>query len=452
MVAKESNKKFSLKGYLRESPDPSEHNNSIEPNDDNGVIKPSGQQNNALGKLESFLSDYYDFRLNPVVDRTEFRAKGETDYKLLTERDLNTIFRKVKSADFEKCTLSLLKSILYSDFVPVEDPFQAYFKSLPDWDSKTDYVAQLATVVKTTNDVFWTECFQKWLVAVVACALDEQQVNQQVLVLSGDQGIGKSTFLNSLLPPALKGYLFSGIVHPNNKDTLVNLSENLLINLDELENLNKTELGSLKSLVTQSAVRLRKAYGQFNENLARRASFMGSVNDVEFLTDSTGNRRYLCFTATTINLDHGVDMNMVYSQAYSLYKNGLNGKPFRWWFSGEDIKQINLNNADYVRTSSEEELLLKYFKLPQGEGKLMTPVEIVAYVEQKEGIRMLDNSSLKRMGQALTKHEFKKKSKGNSKPYMVSFRPKAESTKDKIQKEHALKEAERRRRKEAMRP
>ena len=124
----------------------------------------------------------------------------------------------------------------------------------------------------------------------VACALDEEKVNHQVLVLVGPQGIGKSSWLNSLLPKELSGYLYSGLINPNNKDTLVHLSENLFINLDELENLNKTELGSLKSLITQSAIKLRKAYGMFNENLRRRASFMGSVNDAEFLTDSTGNR------------------------------------------------------------------------------------------------------------------------------------------------------------------
>lgn len=396
-------------------------------------------QTSSIKNIETYLSKKYEFRYNTIVDRTEIKAiKTDQYFRLLTERDLNSLFRELNREN-HKCSLNVLKSVLNSDFVPVLDPFTEYFTSLPKWDNKTDYIAQLAGAVKTNDDIFWLECFRKWIVAVVACAINEYDINHQVLVLSGKQGLGKSRFLNGLLPAGLKGYLYSGIVNPNNKDTLVNLSENLLINLDELENLNKTELGSLKSLITQSAIRLRKAYGHFNENVTRRASFMGSVNDTEFLTDNTGNRRYLCFTATDINLDHGVDMDLVYSQAYSLLTKKIKGKAFKWWFDQEDIERINTNNESYLRISNEEQMLLKYFKLPVDDNyDLLTPVDILGYIEQREKIRLMDHSSVRRLGQALQKHGFTKKSTPEGKPYKVVLIRGAKSFFNEVEKENGI--------------
>jgi len=101
---------------------------------------------------------------------------------------------------------------------------------------------------------------------------------------SGAQGIGKTTWMEKLCPSILRPYLFSGTINPNNKDTLIHLAECMLINMDELENMNRTEIGTLKEIITKSAIRIRRSYGHNNESLTRRASFMGSVNTSLFLT------------------------------------------------------------------------------------------------------------------------------------------------------------------------
>src|SRR5690606_26596868 len=108
-------------------------------------------------------------------------------------------------------------------------PFKNYFNGLPKWKKDDpDHIAELAHTITASNNEFWRWAFKKWLVNLVACAITEN-VNQQVLVFVGKQGIGKSTWLNKLVPKKLEGYLYSGIVNPSNKDTLVNLSENLII-------------------------------------------------------------------------------------------------------------------------------------------------------------------------------------------------------------------------------
>lgn len=170
----------------------------------------------------------------------------------------------------------------------------------------------------TTKQELWRTCFKKWFVAMVACVLDEKQVNQTVIVFSGKQGLGKTTWIEKLMPNPLKEYIFSGTINPSNKDTLIHLAECMLINLDELENLNKTEIGTLKEIITKTHIRMRKAYGHNNENMPRRASFAGSVNTAQFLNDTTGSRRFLCFEVEHIEYTHEIDINKVFSQALKL--------------------------------------------------------------------------------------------------------------------------------------
>ena len=370
-----------------------------------------------VSEIEAYLIRKYHFRKNTVTDRVEFAEKKKKAFSQLTEKDINSLYRELHLADIA-CSLSTLKSLLNSDFIKDVDPFSTYFDSLQKWKaSDPDYIHQLADTIETSAPETWQQFLKKWIVGVVACAINPEKINHQVLVLVGKQGVGKSTWLNKLLPAQLTGYLYAGIVNPNNKDTLINLSENLLINLDELENLNKSELGSLKALITQSAIRVRKAYGVFNENFVRRASFMGSVNDAEFLTDTTGNRRYLCFTCKSINYSHEVNIDDVYAQAYALYKSGK----FKYWFDQDEIAVIDKINDEYLRVSIEEELLLKYFRKPisEQEGIWMTTTEIAIYIKDQSRVEVVQPPADKKFGAALKKHGFKRTSKNNGKPFWV---------------------------------
>lgn len=390
--------------------------------------QPPLKENGQIVRIEEHLSSKYDFRYNPISDRTEFKLKKGQEYQPLTERDINSLFRELNYSGI-KSQINTLKSIIHSNYIPSKDPFVEYFESLPVYkESQPNYINQLMDTVEATNDPFFRMAFPKWLVSTVACSINPKEVNQHVLVFVGKQGIGKSTWLNKLVPEALDGYLYSGIVNPNNKDTLVNLSENFIINLDELENLNKTELGSLKALITQSAIRLRKAYGIFNENFVRRASFLGSVNEVEFLNDPTGNRRYLVINCIDIDYLHGINMDLVYSQAYYYYKQQKKSPgTFKYHFDKDETIVIEENNKQFYRVSIEEDLLFKYFRLPEPNDQTvinLTNTEIMNYVTQREKMRSGDPSFIRRLGSILKKNGFIQKSINNQKPYiLVELKP-----------------------------
>jgi predicted P-loop ATPase len=377
----------------------------------------SNRPKSNIDHIEDFLKAQYDFRYNLVTARVEFKQKGKADFEELSELAANSMYLDTQRY-YIGCKESVFFRILNSDFVQPYDPFSEYFKKLT-WDGN-DYISQLANTVATENQAFWNTILKKWLVAVVAGAISDNP-NHSVLVLSGAQGIGKTTWLENLLPKSLKGYIHSGSINPHHNDTLTHLYETLFINLDELENLNHYEQGNLKEVITKKTIRQRRPYARFHTTYKRRASFMGSINDSEFLTDVTGNRRYLCFTAENITKDHGLNMDNVYAQAYHLFKEGENGQKFRYWFDSDEIKQIEAHNEDYRRVSIEEELVKKYF-LPSSENlreEFMTPTEILYHINDYEGVMMLPPSSLKRIGQVMQKMGFRKKSMATSKPYRV---------------------------------
>ncbi len=379
--------------------------------DEDDEDKPKPTQ---IDRLELFLSNKYVFRHNIVSGKLEFQYFGKKNWNVMNDFIENSMLRECLKGRL-KTNLSSLRNLLNSDFCPLFNPFQDYFDNLPEYDEKEDYITQLANTITTTKQDLWQQCFKKWIVAMVGCVLDDKVINHTVIVFSGKQGLGKTTWVEKIVPKQLKEYLFSGTINPNNKDTLVQLSECMLINLDELENLNRSEIGSLKEIITKTQIRMRKAYGHNNETMPRRASFAGSVNTAQFLNDSTGSRRFLCFELEGIQYQHEVDINLAFSQALFLFKSG-----FRYWFDQEEIKSITANNEQYQLHSPEEELLLTWFEpCPKEEAILfLNASQIAAKLADRTKLN-LNDGTINKLGKALKKHNFIKISKKTGYVYAV---------------------------------
>lgn len=367
-----------------------------------------------IDRLENFLNNRYHFRHNEVLGKLEYKKINGKVWKPMTDFKENSILREIQKAKV-KCSINSLRNLLHSDFCEMYDPFKDYFDNLAEYDEKKDYIEELALTITTTKPDLWKECFKKWFVAMVACVVNEKQINQTVIVFSGKQGLGKTTWIEKLMPAELKQYIFSGTINPNNKDTLIHLAECMLINLDELENLNRTEIGSLKELITKTHIRMRKAYGHNNENMPRRASFAGSVNTAQFLNDTTGSRRFLCFEVEHIEYQHEIDINLCYAQAYKLFQAG-----FRHWFNQEEIKEINANNEQYQIMSPEEELLLTWYEpaTKENANAFLNASQIAVRLSTVANININDGT-INKLGKALKKHGFIRMTKNKSYVYAV---------------------------------
>jgi predicted P-loop ATPase len=369
-------------------------------------------------QVEQYLNQHYDLRINIVLNKVEGKKKASSTFGILTEYGFNSILRELLRNGIP-ANAGMLRALLNSNYCISYNPFKEYFSSLPERDIERDYIEELAESVITSDQQYWKKCFKKWIVAKVACAVEETITNHTVIVFSGKQGIGKTTWLQNLVPEPLKKYYYSGVISPANKDTLIHLSECILINLDELESLNRSELGDLKAFITKDSIRVRRPYERDSENYIRRASFVGSVNKSEFLHDMTGNRRFLCFEVESIDFLKKFDLEMVYSQAYHLYKTG-----FRYWFNSEDVDQINNKNEQFRSVSLEEEWLLKNYESCElgEEHETRATMDLVNLMSSDMKLTNL-NSSAKKLGAALNSKGFKSVKRSGRKVYLLKCSP-----------------------------
>jgi predicted P-loop ATPase len=333
---------------------------------------------------EEYLSEHYIIRYNTVSNKFEYRDK-ESELEEYKELNENNLFIKLQK-DNINISLNNLISLLKSDFVNEFNPFRAYFESLPEWDGVTDHINNLAEFLKTTDRERLENHFKKWLVRMVRTAIDDNYYNKQALVLvSTQQNSGKSTFCRFLCPPALKDYIVENI--GTDKDSLVAITENILINLDELSTAEKNEINAFKSMFSKEKVKARLTYDKRASTHIRRASFIGSTDRWEFLTDENGSVRWLCFDITFIDWKYSkeIDIDLVYSQAYHLLKKSS----FVYDLTESEISENDKINKKYQVSNPERDLLQKFFKPgTNGEGQFYTSTDIIEYLTQYTTIRI----------------------------------------------------------------
>ncbi len=338
-------------------------------------------------------------RWDALSRKIQIGSEGWTE---LTERGMNDLFIECCQALCTNLNFQDFRHVLNSGVVPEVNPLREYILSLPEWDGK-DYIAEVANMVKTEGTL-WENCFRKWFCAMVAAWMDDRVVNHQVLVLIGMQGIFKTTWLDALMPPELAQYRCrqSG-ARALDKDEQLRATEFGLINMDEIDRMSEQELNALKSLITASDINVRAAYAQSKERRLRVASYVASGNKEQFLTDTTGNRRWLPFHVEAIDspFEHPLPYAGMYAQAWALVRQG-----FSYWFSLDDIQTV-ANHVDAFTVESNEEQLLPVYFAPCQPGTngamLLTVAEISAKLTMYGNIRKpLDvrqlGALLKKMG------------------------------------------------------
>ena len=386
-------------------------------------------------EIEAYLSTHYEFRYNTVLGRTEYRSKNDAHFSKVGRYEINTLRREIDNDIGIITSSDNLYSIIESSFSPRINPIQEYFKALPLIDIGSDCgssntsshslkaIPALASCVVVRNSDKWLPYLTKWLVAVVANAMDDRECrNHTCLVLTGEQGKFKTTFLDLLCPPALHGYSYTGKIYPQEKDTLTYIGQNLIVNIDDqLKALNKRDENELKNLITCPMVKYRMPYDKYVEEHPHLASFVASVNGNDFLTDPTGSRRFLPFEVLSIDIEgaRSISMDSVYAEAKALLSAG-----FRYWFDDDEIAELYQESEEFQVQTAETELLLRCFEKPTDDNprcSYMTTTEILTYL----GIYTRQPLTSKRMGEALKRAGFEKVSKrreGGSPIYVYKIR------------------------------
>ena len=334
-------------------------------------------------QAEKYLSRIYDLRFNTIKLELEIKRRTENQFKPLNE---NSLFVEMNKAGI-KIGMDKLICILKSDFVPRYNPFIDYFSNLPKWDSVTDHIGKLASFISSNDDETFAIQFTKWMMRTVKCATIEGYYNKQAFILiHNKQNSGKTTFCRFLCPPALGEYLAENI--SDDKDSKIAIAKNFLINLDELSSLAKHEINSLKSLFSKDIINERLPYDRKNSIIHRVASFIGSTNMAEFLTDETGSVRWLCFEIKSINWKYAkeININQCWAQAVGMIKEHLPAE-----MDHKEIEENEKRNSKFQQRSTEAEIIPNFLK-PAVESELnamfMTSSDILMYLTSFTMIRL----------------------------------------------------------------
>jgi len=357
--------------------------------------------------IERYLCKEYEFRFNTIKSKSEFRKKEEIAIFIpVSTYHINTFRRELDRSGFNT-TANNVRTIIFSDFAKKVDPLKEYFIGLNP--VQNGAIDALANTVVVSNPEKWIPYLTKWLVGVAANVLDDTRCcNHLCLVLTGEQGKFKTTFLDYLCPQCLKSYLFTGKIDPQSKDIQTLIAEFLFINIDDqLKELNKKDENALKNLITTPSVKYRRPYDIYIEEYPHTASFMASVNGSEFLTDPTGSRRFIAFDVVDVNINetNKIRMDDVYAEVMFYYRSGI-----RYWFDDNEIQELNLHNNRHQVQTLEYEMLVKTFIVPKetdNNVENLTNSDILNYLQA----HTTHTLSSKRLGEALMRAGFTKVSK-----------------------------------------
>ena len=332
-----------------------------------------------LDNLEACLFDRYDFRFNVLTEQTEYAPKGISTYELVDQRVLNTlclVARKNGINCWDKDVSRLLLSQEIADY----HPFLDYMDNLPDWDG-IDRVSELASRVSDTP--LWIEGFHRWMLGMTAqwMAMDVQCANAVApLLVSTEQGRCKSTFCSILLPTELQRFYIDKFDITSVSGCEQKLSLFGLINMDEFDRYGIRTMATLKNLMQLKKLTFRKSHRAYYSQLPRIASFIGTSNQKELLTDTTGSRRFLC-----VEVKGKIDCTLPdYAQLYAQLKTELlNGE--RYWFTSEEERKIQEHNRMFYKFSPEQDVFFRCFRLPMEgeEGIQISSTEIFCKLQKR---------------------------------------------------------------------
>lgn len=315
-------------------------------------------KNNVFRNIANYIADRMDLRYNSVRLVTEFRYKWEEVYQIFSDRERASLLIEMLEERPFKFAKSDYELYISSGRVTEFDPYKSYLENLPPWDGE-DRIKQIAEYIKVedTPQYNFAWQFKKWLVRVVKCALEPNYFNKQILVLvGGEQNTGKTTFCRWLCPPELHDYWSEE--NPSGKDESIQLASNFYILYDELVKLNKASEAEIKTTLSKTIIKYRPPYARTEQNFTRRCSFMGTTNPTEFLTDPTGNVRFLAWAVKSIDFNYErIDRSQLYAQVYHLYKTG-----FQCDMTKKDIDLQSEYNQRFMVSTTEQDMIQQYLR------------------------------------------------------------------------------------------
>ena len=340
-------------------------------------------------RTEEFMQRRYEFRYNTMTTVTEYRERNTFCFyfRPLSSRVRNSIAMNARLEGLSLWDRDVVR-YLDSDRIPIFNPIEDFLFGLDvRWDGH-DRIRELAAR-GPCNNRHWADLFYRWFLNMVAHwrQTDRKYANCTVPLLVGPQAYRKSTFCRSLLPPELQAYYTDRIDFSNKRDTEISLNRFALINMDEFDQNRVNQQAFLKHILQKPIVNVRRPHGTATQEMRRYASFIGTSNHKDLLTDTSGSRRYIVVDVTGPIDCSPIDYEQLYAQAmHDLYKGE------RYWFDPEDEKVMNESNQEFQVMPIAEQLFHEYFRAAtEGEEcEQFLAIEILEQVQHDSKIRVSD--------------------------------------------------------------
>ena len=377
--------------------------------------------------VEQFLTDNYQFRRNILNGKVEYlilkteQSDSQPVWRTLTPEALNSIVRKAKQEQITKNSPKTdIQEVIYSDATPVYDPISEFLMHLPKWDGQNHLAKLFSRLPGISSEQL--DFLVIWFRSAVAHWLqkDKLHANESVPTLIGSQGCGKSTFIARLLPPELQEYYLDHLNLSNKFDKEMALTNNLLVNLDELDAIRPSQQAALKQTLSKIKVNGRTIYGSSQQDRPRYASFVATTNNPHPLSDVTGSRRFICIEIPDGQyIDNAGEID--YEQLYAQLVYEVNELKAPYWFTNEQVARIQELNQNYTDEKDITEIIEACFRKPnEGEKvKAMNCTQMLELISKEYPSLKKTVSTKVHLGLAMKDLGFEHTERGHVKYYNV---------------------------------
>ena len=374
--------------------------------EENNQSSNDDKQKKPYFKIESLEKELqalgYTLKFNLITNSNEFfkdnnkiSKKEQNNIPTILYSDLCDKYRGNMNVSLIGLYLNAISS--KNKYNPVLDLFNAN-----QWD-KQDHLTRVYDVIGIAeDDVLSRTLLLKWFWQGHAL-LRNNEINpfgaDGVLVLTGKQGIGKTSFFAHM---AIKSDFFRDgqKIKSADKDTSRRCITTWIAELGELDATFKAaDISDLKAFITKKFDEYRLPYGREDEQSARRANLAATVNEDTFLVDQTGNRRFWTIPVNNINLNglRSIDALQVWLQVWEQYaKHDLQG--FRLTDKEQDM--LSRRNGKHEKTIKSEDEILDI--LEEAKNKNLA-FKYMTVSEFKEKYPRLKNYTTVQIGKALDK-------------------------------------------------
>jgi predicted P-loop ATPase len=302
--------------------------------------KITGRYNTVTNNLEIQLST----KLKTIVDTNDPKMVSYlVDSEMMKHgtRD-GTVRQKAKGL-----LVTMAAETIYNPIV------EHFTKTLKPWDKTTRIPQLMGTIDCDKHDISqYTVYVRKWLIQVMAAVFttyDRPNRLNNVLILQGEQGVGKTMWVESLFPPALQRYCVGSksVNMSQFRNDMVKLgmelTNTLICNINEIDTVFSPKTYSeFKQFLDKTVDKVVLPYGSSSTDVLRRTVFIGSTNRYQLFSDTTGNRRFMLINAVSFDFKHNIDLDQLWAEAYYYYTQGET-----WWLDDESVlaQQRETNNA-----------------------------------------------------------------------------------------------------------